>query len=172
MTEIDVRWAWSQVEAAADGSLSPADARRMRRAIASDPDLEAAVGRAKELRTALRALGREPVPRSLTRRLLEIGRPAGRDRASRGPVWSWATAAGAAGAVAIAVLVLTQVPEPRHDERAAALREFELAMTYLHRSYAIAGEHVRRRMERELAEALWPRRESSGDETGREENGG
>src|SRR5690606_20267355 len=89
VTEIDVRWAWSRVEAAADGSLSRADMRRMRRAIEGDPGLEAAVERAMRLRAALRTLGREPVPASLTGRLLEIRRP-GRDRASRGSVWSWA----------------------------------------------------------------------------------
>jgi len=171
VTEIDVRWAWSRVEAAADGSLSRADMRRMRRAIESDPDLEAAVERAMRLRAALRTLGREPVPASLTGRLLEIRRP-GRDRASRGSVWSWASAAGAAGVLAFAMLVLARMPAPQHDERVAALREFELAMTYLHRSYAIAGEHVRRRVGQELAEALSPRRGSRGDETRREENGG
>lgn len=172
MTEIDVQWAWSQVEAAADGSLSPEDARRMRRAIESDAALAAAVERARSLRKALRALGREPVPRSLTRRLLGIGRPAVRDRAPRSPVWSWATAAGTAGAVALAMLVLTQAPAPPRDERTAALQEFELAMAYLHRSYSIAGEHVRRAMERQLSDALWPRRRSGRNGTEREGNGG
>src|SRR5690606_35029786 len=161
-----------QVEAAADGSLSPEDARRMRRAIESDAALAAAVERARSLRKALRALGREPVPRSLTRRLLGIGRPAVRDRAPRGPVWSWATAVGTAGAVALAMLVLTQAPAPPRDERTAALQEFELAMAYLHRSCSIAGEHGRRAMERQLSDALWLRRRSGRNGTEREGNGG
>src|SRR5690606_21733705 len=142
-----------------------------RRVIASEPDLKTAVERATRLRTALRTLGREPVPRSLTERLLEIGRRAARDRAPHG-VWSWASAAGAAAIVALAMLELTGVPARRRDERSGALSEFELALSYLHRSHAIAGEHVRRRMERELADALWPRRDSSGVAAEREGNGG
>lgn len=155
MTELDIRWARTRVEAMADGSLSRKDERRMRALLAGDTELRRAVAQARALRKALRGLRGEPVPASILARLSKIPAAATPPRQR----WSierlsWASAAAAAGAVA-AVLVLATQPDPaRDDPRIAALRDFELAMAYVHRSYEIAGEHVKRTMERELREAL------------------
>lgn len=177
MTDIDVRWAWSQVEAAADGSLSADEMRRMRRAMARASELRAAVDRAKRLRADLRSLGRTPVPRSLTKRLLAIPRDAGHRSAQpreAGPGWSWATAAGAAAVTAFAIFLAAQPPQQDdgYDERTAALQDFQVAMGYLQRSYEMAGQHVRRTMERELVEAIWLRFGREDDAGDRETNGG
>jgi hypothetical protein len=76
----------------------------------------------------------------------------------------------AASTIAAALLIVTQ-PEPVvDDQRMAALRDFEIAMGYVHRSYEITGEQVRRAMERELREALGV--DSSTGSNGRGENGG
>ena len=42
MSKIENEWAWSQVEALADGSLAAPEAARMERAMAEDPALAAA----------------------------------------------------------------------------------------------------------------------------------
>lgn len=154
MTDLDTRWAWSQIEAAADESLPGQDERRMRAALASDPELRRALESARELRRSLRRLGRKPVPWSLYARLSRIAEPAAGAKRTKASVWSWASAAAAASTVAAALILLTQ-PEPvRDDPRTAALRDFELAMAYLHKGYTLAGEHMKRAMERELKEAL------------------
>lgn len=154
MTDLDTRWAWSRIEAAADGSLSRADARRMRAALEMDPELRRALERARELRRSLRRLRKQPVPRTLYARLARIPARDPDGKRTKAPLRSWATAAAAASTVAAALVLLMQ-PEPvRDDPRTAALRDFEIAMAYLHRSYEIAGVHVRRAMERELRDAL------------------
>src|SRR5690606_20372888 len=119
---------------------------------------------------ALRRLGKAPVPRSHYARLLRIATaPAERIR-STVAVWSWTSATAAASAVALALVLLTR-PEPADDPRVAALRDFELAMSYLHRSYEIAGEQVKQALERELKETLGVNTESGGNDAGTE-NGG
>ena len=153
MTDLDTRWAWSKVEAMADGSLSGEKARRMRAALARDPELREAVERAHALSRALRRLGKASVPRSLYARLLSIPALPNGSRRAKTEVWSW-TSAAAAASVVVAMLVLLTRPDPADDPRVAALRDFELAMAYLHKSYEIAGEHVKRTLERELKEAL------------------
>lgn len=165
MTELDTRWAWTQVEAMAEGSLSRQDERRMRAALGQDRELRAAVERARGLRRELRRLGRAPVPRSLYGRLLGIAGPRAAGRRPTIAVWSWTSAAAAASAVAAALVLMTQ-PEPADDPRTAALRDFELAMAYLHKSYEIAGEQVKRAMERELREALGVNTERGGNDAG------
>ncbi len=153
MTDLDSRWAWSKVEAMADGSLSRDEKRRMRAVLEREPELSAAVARARTLRRALRRLGKAPVPRSLHARLLKIPAQSGDRSRAKTEVWSWTSATAAASAMVAALVLLTQ-PEPADDPRAAALRDFELAMTYLHRSYEIAGGHLKRTLERELKEAF------------------
>lgn len=171
MTELDIHWAWSRIEAMADGSLSRQDERRMRAALANDPELRSALGRARELRGALGRLGKAPMPLSLYRRLSRIAAPEQGAKRTGVPIWSWTSAVAAASTMAAVLLLLTQ-PEPAVDERrTAALRDFELAMAYVHRSYEIAGEQVKRAMERELKEALGVESESGGSEP-RGGNGG
>lgn len=170
MTELDIRWARSRVEAMADGSLSRKEERRMRALLASDPDLRRAVDEARALRTALRRLRGEPVPAAVLARLARIPGAAARPR----PRWSterlsWASAGAAAGAVAAMLILLTHTEPARDDPRTAALRDFELAMAYVHRSYELAGEHVKRAMERELKEALMRSRRGGEEPPG---NGG
>lgn len=159
--DIDTQWAWSQIEAMADGSLAAKDRQRMRGAMAADPHLADAVERARELRRALRGLGGSPVPASLRERLLRIaadaggrGEPNRRPPAYSMPLWSWGSAASAAMAIAAVLILATRPQAPAVDERAAALREFQVAMAYLQHSYAVAGEQVRRATERRLREAL------------------
>lgn len=167
MTELDSRWAWSRIEAVADGSLGRKDERRMRAALARDPELRRAVDRARALRRGLGRLGKEPVPSSLQARLLRIATPARGAKRHGSPFWSWASAAAAASTMAVALLVVTQPEPPVDDERQmAALRDFELAMAYVHRSYEIAGEQVRRAVERELREAFEVDNDSGGDRRG------
>jgi anti-sigma factor RsiW len=169
VTDIDVRWAFSQVEAMADGSLPPAEERRFRAAMKREPRLSDAVQRATRIRRTLRRLGAAPVPRSLSRRLAALP-PAHADSGRpRTPAWSWA-AAGAALAIAAVLVTAIRPQAPVYDERAAALREFEVAMAYLHKSYEIAGEQVRRAMVRELRGVV--ERESGSDTRPDESNGG
>ena len=152
MTDIDRQWAASQVEAMADGSLTPADARRMRAAMAREPALRSAVEHAIALRGALARLAGSPVPRPLLWRLLAIPQRNPAARPPRRRQLAWGLAGVAAAAVALAATLL----QHRYDERereaaeafaqAQALAQVELAMAYLQESSAIAGAH--------LAEAL------------------
>jgi len=142
----------------------------MRAALARDPELRAAVERARTLSRALRRLGKEPVPRSHYARLLRIAAPRADRAQSTNAAWSWTSATAAASTVAATLLLLTQ-PEPADDPRVAALRDFEIAMSYLHRSYAIAGDQVKRTLERELKEALRVNTGSGGNDADTE-NGG
>ena len=157
-------WAWSQIEAAADGSLDRESLERMREAEERDARLRAAIVRARALRGALRASGRESAPRGLLGSLLAIPqrhprvrKPVARGTAS-GPVW--ATAGGAAAAAALAAVVVaglsgpplpppgatTATPEPLApaltEQELAAAREFAVALAYLNKSAAITGREV------------------------------
>lgn len=185
MTELDDHWAQRRIEAAADGSLSRRDARRLRAALRKDPELARELESARALRRALRRMRNEPAPRDLQRRLLDIAAgtrelqrrllgQAAAERAARplaaGAFLSWASAGAAACAVAAAWLVLALPNPPTHDRREAALRDFQIAMSYLHRSYRIAGDHVQRAMLRELQDALDLGRQRGNN--GRDENGG
>ena len=169
MGDLDTRWAWSRVEAMADGSLSRRDARRMRAACARDAGLRLAVERARALRSALRQVGRTPVPLSFYRSLMVRRTPSSAPSERRSLAGSWASAAAAASVLAAAVMLMMQpeapVDAPVEDgPRQAALRDFELAMAYLHRSYEITGAHLKRAMQRELREALGASGENGADE--------
>jgi anti-sigma factor RsiW len=143
--DLNAEWAWSQIEACADGSLRGSQQARMRQEMARDPMLAAAVARAREVRTALGSVRREPVPAGLRARLLTIGHPR--------PI-AWRAVAPAALGVAtvllLAVLVLRPMPEtpgptPQiagHDESEQAIEEFRIAMRYLRIGAERSGEQV------------------------------
>lgn len=172
MNDIDQQWAWSQVEAMADGSLPREDRRRMRAAMASDRRLHDAVERAIGLRRGLHDLGRAQVPLALRRRLLEIpSRERGRLPKQRAALWLPAAGAAAVVAVAAAVIVATR-PEPvPRDQQVAALRELQTAMFYLNRSTAVAREEVTQAVQNGLREALEASRDALRDTEPQGENG-
>lgn len=155
MTEKDLNmeWAWSQVEAMADGSLTGADRRRMRAAMRSDAALSTAVAEARRLRRELALLGPAPVPGALSRRLLAIP-----SRSHVRPTWSVigvpiaAAAMGAVAAIA-GLLALEQTSRPDF-ERELAVQELRLAMSYLQRSAVMTGNDVTRELTNGLREAL------------------
>jgi hypothetical protein len=140
MSDLNGEWARTQIEAWIDGSLEGESRARMAAAIAADPQLAAAVGRAAAVHRALRALPHERVPAGLRRRLLAI--PAGSAGARRS---YWLPAmASAAAAVAVVGVALWLRPEPPvpPDERAAAIQELEVAMRYLQKSARITQGQV------------------------------
>lgn len=154
----EISWARARIEAMADGSLDAEAERRMRAAMRADPALAAAVGRARRLTRDLARRGRAPVPARLTRRLLDIARPAAAPFAWRVP------AAAAAGAVVAltGLLALEQLAQP-DARRAAAVRDFRVAMTYLQHSAAATGDGVTRELTRGLHDALATSREAVAD---------
>ena len=172
MNEKELEWAYERVEAMADGTLSSDERRRMHEAMARHAALAAAVARAQTLRSALRGLRAEPVPAGLLSRLLRVpfeqegaarGRSAGtRDgsAAKRGrggahgasgasagsathalPRRAW-IALPVAAALAVAVVLVVNRTPPEDDARAAAIRDFGVAMAYLQKSAAHASEEV------------------------------
>ncbi len=140
MTELDRTWAATQVEAMADGSLSPDARRRMRALMAEDPAIAAAVDRAQAVRRDLRTLaGRRPPPGQL-RRLWMI--PAA-DRPRDG-YWVPATVLATVAAVAVGVSVLLGDAGPTSEEiaRDQAMQDFAIAMAYLQKSATMATNEV------------------------------
>jgi hypothetical protein len=142
VNELDDQWAWSQVEAMADGTLPHADAKRMRVAMGADAGLREAVERAAALRERLRRLDRNRVPSSLLRRLLAIPRNSRRVGSRRLTGLGAAAALGVAAASAAAVVIFL---DPMHTgprvpvgEQAEAAADFAVAMTYLQRSATLA----------------------------------
>lgn len=143
MSDIENQWAWGQVEAAADGTLTSAERRRMRAAIDRDDRLREAVARATTLRRALQRLPSDPVPSSLRQRLLRIPRGARPAHAPRSRTVALVTGLGLAAAAAIAAIVLL-LPAPTTRDTASAkqdqaVAEFGVAMTYLRHSVSVAG---------------------------------
>jgi len=161
VTDIENRWAWSRVEAMADRTLSPVDQRRMRGAMAIDPQLQRAVESAIALRRELRRLGRVPTPSTLRRRLLGItndGRnPAPWIRFSA----TWAVGCAAAAVAVVAFVLLRTAPETRPPPEAApsaaeaqAVEDFVIAMKYLQKSATIANAEVAAAVGGSLNDAL------------------
>jgi hypothetical protein len=70
--DLNSSWAWSQIEAMADGSLRGRERQRMRRHMEADPRLRRAVEDAREMRAALRGLPRARAPHGLLRKLMCI----------------------------------------------------------------------------------------------------
>jgi len=149
-------WAWTQIEAMADDSLTGEERVRMEAALASDPDLRAAVDRAHRLGAELRRLPRPRPPRGLLGRLLAVP---GRSESA------WPMLAAPLGAMAVAALAALLVASVRQappdpSPEAEAVREFVLAMTYLQRSAVVTRDEVGGQVGQSLASVLMASRES------------
>ena len=166
-TDLRNEWAWSQVEAMADGGLDKAETERMSKAMADDPDLRRAYDRARSVRDALRRHRLPATPRGLLSRLLAV---ASRDR----PNFSFLSVSVGALAVAFIAAVLINVSyQQAAEEQAEAMREFTIAMTYLNRSADYTRVTVRDRVSTELVEALAASRDSLAEvDISRDQNGG
>jgi anti-sigma factor RsiW len=167
MTDRDLHneWAWSQIEAYADGSLEPAARDRMLIELAGDEQLRAAVERAADIQHALRRMRGAPLPRGLRGKLWRIpGRSV--------PHWGWVALPVTAAIAAIAIAPFLTRPEVEPDPRVAALREFELAMTYVQKTAAITGHEVTGTVGAGVLDALLTGRDSVRDATRTQETGG
>jgi anti-sigma factor RsiW len=167
MTDKDLQneWAWSQIEAYTDGSLEPSARERMLVELANDARLRAAVERAADVQHALRGMRGAPLPRGLRGKLLRIpGRPTMH--------WSWLAIPVTAAIAAIAIAPLLKSPELQPDPRVAALREFELAMTYVQKTAAIASHEVSGTVGGGVLDALRTSRDSLRDAESTQETGG
>jgi len=164
--DLNNAWAWSRVEAMVDGNLSTVERKRMRRAMAEDQELQAAVEHARLVHDELRRLKPAIVPRGLSRRLLGIV-----DR--RSPTWLWVAAPAMAAAIALLVAVpLLRTPAPIVDERAVALQEFTVAMNYVQKTAALAGVEVTGVVGDGLNDALVITRDSMVERLSQDDNGG
>jgi anti-sigma factor RsiW len=171
MTQRDLseEWAWTQLEAWADGSLAGEARERMVAALAADAQLKSAAERAVAVQRALRARPAEPMPRGLRRRLLAIPGQAPRARSFALPAF----ASAAAAAVVAAVLWLEpEAPAPADvDPRVvAAAQDFETAMRYLQKSARITQGHVESAVGTGLRDAFVVSREALAQQT--DETGG
>jgi hypothetical protein len=154
-------WAWDQIEAAADASLSAEELRRFERAAARDPQLAAAAERARTIREQLGRLW---------------GIPASGHTPTRAQRARWTRRLiGPAVAAGLATIVVTLLlrPDPvERDQRAAAIEDFALAMAYLQRSATIAGNEVHGRVRRGVIDAYTLSREALLEADANDENGG
>jgi hypothetical protein len=168
MTDQDLNgeWARSQIEAWVDGSLTEANRERMRAALERDPRLRAAVDRAAAVHRTLRETPPAALPRGLRRKLLAI--PA------RPGYMAWPRfalpVAIAVGALAVAVVWRQPAAPPSVDERMAAIADFKLAMSYLHKSARLTQSEVTGAVGSGLQDAWTLSRESL--ERSTKENGG
>lgn len=165
-------WAWSQIEAAADGCLDGERLQRMTEALARDARLRATVARAQAMNAALRVAGCEPPPPGLLGSLLAIPRLHPRARAAhvaRAAAYAprWSAAGGAVAAAALAAVVVFGLyappmpapsvpapvpgqtsdlpPEPptaRAVPELAAVHDFVVALAYLNKSAVVTGREV------------------------------
>lgn len=167
MTERDLNhaWAWAQIEAWADGSLTGENRERMAQALQADAPLKAAVDRAVAVRSALRADGTAPLPAGLRRRLLAI--PAPEQRPMRPFVL--AAAGVAVAAVAVSLWLARPAPAPEPDA-VIALQQLEIAMRYVQKSARIAENEVTDAVGGGLRHAFDTSREALGRRN--EESGG
>jgi hypothetical protein len=167
MTERDLNstWAWTQIEAWVDGSLTRESRERMAHALRADARLKAAVDRAAAVRAALRDGEVAQMPAGLRRRLLVI--PAAAQRPLRPFVLT--AAAAAVTAVAVGVWLARPAPPPEIDA-AVALQEFKLAMRYVQKSARIAEDEVAGAVGTGLRQAFDTSREALGRRS--EETGG
>ena len=141
--ELNEEWAWTQLEAWADGSLSDGSRERMDAAIAGNPRLAAAAQRARAVQRALRVSSpAATMPRQLRRRLFAI--PGG-SRQGRSFIVRALASAAAAAAVVAGVLWLrpeTPLPDDLDPRLVAARQDLDTAMRLLHRSVIIIEGHV------------------------------
>lgn len=175
MNEKELQWAYERVEAMADGTLTRDERRRMHAAVARDDALAQAVARARTLRAALRDLGQAPVPRGLLGRLLRVpSAPASAgaraSAARRAPFNRAFIALPVAAALAVALVLVVSRPPAQEDPRAAAIRDFNVAMAYLQKSAAHTSEEVGGIVSTGIFGAVLTARDSISNED--EENGG
>ena len=168
MTQRDLNeeWAWTQLEAWADGSLTGESRARMAAAIAADPRLSAAAERAVAVHRALHeAPAAVRMPSGLRRRLLTI--PSHAPRARRSYFIPALASAAAAAAIVAAVLWLNLQPaEPPPDPRVvAAAQDLETAMRYLQKSAVITQGHVESAVGTGLRDAFAASRDALARET-------
>ncbi len=152
MTELDHRWATLQIEALADGSLSPDAERRMRELIRANPALARQLERAVALRRELRHLSRTSVPRGLFWRLWRI--PSAGQRRSGFWVLATAVAGIASLALALGLLLYDQGPTEEELAREAAAQDFALVVAYLQKSVAVTRDEVNKTVGSEMVNAL------------------
>jgi hypothetical protein len=168
--ELNEEWAWAQLEAWADGSLTGEARERMAAAIAADERLARAAERAMAVRRALRAVQPVAMPRGLRRRLLAIPSAAPGARSFALPAF-----ASIAAAVVVGAGVLwsrSGPPEPvAVDPRVvAAAQDFETAMRYLQKSARITQGHVESAVGTGLRDAFVVSRDALAQQT--DETGG
>jgi anti-sigma factor RsiW len=167
MTQKDLNeeWAWTQLEAWADGSLTGESRARMGAALAADPRLRAAAERAVAVQRALRAAPAMHMPRGLRRRLLAIPSRAPLARRSF-LVPALASAAAAAAVIAGALWLKPELVEPPPDPRVvAAAQDLETAMRYLQKSAVITQGHVTSAVGTGLRDAIAASRDALERET-------
>ena len=166
MTQKDLseEWAWTQLEAWADGSLTGESRVRMDAAMAADPRLRAAAERAVAVHRAMCAAPAVQMPRGLRRRLLAIPSHAPRARRSYF-VPALASAAAAAANVAVALWLRPEPPPPIDPRVAAAAQDLETAMRYLQKSAVITQGHVTSAVGTGLRDAIAASRDAVARET-------
>jgi len=153
MTELDRTWAETQIEAMADGSLSPEAEKRMLAVMSRDDGLAARVERAKTLHRQLRQLADVPTPRGLRRRLWRIPTS---DRHWLTGVWMPAGLVAAAAAVALTVNLFFGVQNQSSEDAAmeAAVQDFTIVMAYLQKSAVMARNEVNEAVGSGMLDAL------------------
>ena len=165
MTQRDLNeeWAWTQLEAWADDSLTGESRARMAAAIAADQRLAAAAERAVAVHRALREAQSSPMPSGLRRRLLAIPSRAPRARRS---FFIPALASAAVAAAVIAATLWLKPAEPPPDPRVvAAAQDLETAMRYLQKSAVITQGHVESAIGTGLRDAFATSRDALARET-------
>lgn len=166
--DLSAEWAWTQIEAWADGSLPPESRRRMAAAMVADPRLAAAAERAVAVHRALRAPEPPlPMPAGLRSRLLAIPGRTTRSRSFALP--AFASAAAAAAVVAVALWLRPDPPSPADPRAVAAAQDLEVAMRYLQKSARMTQGQVTTAVGTGLRDAFAATRqalEKDTDETG------
>ena len=162
--ELNEEWAWTQLEAWADGSLTGESRARMAAAIAADPLLKAASERAVAVHRALREAQSSPMPSGLRRRLLAI--PSRTPRTRRSFFIPALASAAAAAIIAVSLWLSLQSAKPPPDPRVvAAARDLETAMRYLQKSAVITQGHVESAVGTGLRDAFAASRDALARET-------
>lgn len=154
VTELDRTWAKTQIEAMADGTLSPEAEERMRTAMNRDPDLAKRVDQARVLRQMLGGMKHHtPVPRGLWWRLWRIP---SEDRARGFGLWM---PAGVLATALVAVLGFnlylgSQEPVLNEAQQAAAMEDFAITMAYLQKGAVMAQNEINEAFGSGVASAL------------------
>jgi anti-sigma factor RsiW len=161
------KWAWERIEALADDSLDAADRERMSEALRADPQLRAAVERARAVRGGLRDLRTSRVPAGMLGRLLAAPFPR-RQRTS----WLLIGAPAVAAAVAIGIALYVSRPPQPDEAQLAAMRDLAVAMRYLQRTAVITEEEVGGAVTAGLLDAFRAGQDALRDDRSEDEDGG